>query len=102
MAVLNPCVNMAAEYQGKEMVRLESHVIFLNSDYIISLGTIFYELTFFPFDIQLFLALYEFEPRSFLYQKRCIIFGSIQGKVGWTPKKPGLVRGVPIHDEGLE
>lgn len=47
VAVLNPHVNMAAEYQGKEMVRLESHVIFLYSDYIISLGTIFYELTFF-------------------------------------------------------
>lgn len=46
----------------------------------------FMSLLFSPFDIQLFLALYEFQPHSFLYQKRCLISGNIQSQVGWTPK----------------
>ena len=45
-AMSNAHVNMAAGYQGKEMVKLEFHIIFLFSAYVISLGTIFYELLF--------------------------------------------------------
>lgn len=41
--MLNTHVNMAAGYQGKEMVRLELHVIFLFSTYVISLRTTLYE-----------------------------------------------------------
>lgn len=37
-AVLNAHVNMAAGCQGKEMVRLEFHIIFLFSAFIISFG----------------------------------------------------------------
>lgn len=43
-AMLNTHVNMTAGYQGKEMLNLEFHVIFLFSAYLISLGTIFCEL----------------------------------------------------------
>lgn len=39
-AMSNTHVNMAAGYQGKEMVRLEFHTIFLFSAYVISLGTL--------------------------------------------------------------
>lgn len=45
-AMSNGHVNMAAGYQGKEMVRLEVHVIFLFSVYVISFRTIFYEVLF--------------------------------------------------------
>lgn len=38
-------------------------------------------------------------PEKFCW---CLIPGDVQGWIGWSSEQPGLLKGVPINDRGLE